>query len=433
MVSETHLLHSTLRISSVLIALLVLALASLFAAPASAQISFNVLHNFTDGVDGSFPAGGLTADTAGSLFGTTCGVACSSTSHSNGTVYRLAARGTGWVLTPLYQFRGGNDGVGPTGNITIGPDGSLYGTTFQGGGAGCGGSGCGTVFRLQPPPTVTPNIFGNWVETVLYRFRGGADGANPEFATLIFDQSGNMYGETSAGGAYGQGTVFELSPIPGGWTESVIYTFGAPGDGAEPLGGLNWQCGGTLQGTTFYGGYGYGTIFQLTPSGSSWTESIVHNFQGGNDGAYPAAGVLTGCVVIGTTCSQGPNGGGTVFMLNDGLFYHYFTGDPGTIGGPWAPLAGDETGLFGTTYRDGTYQAGNVFALEGCAGWGYTSLHDFTSGQDGGYPLSNLVVQSGTTTNLFGTTAAGGAYGGGVIFEISGNLTEMSQCSGLKK
>lgn len=328
-------------------ALMVLALVCFFVTPASAQ-TFTVLHNFSDGADGSFPAGGLTAGTAGSLYGTTCGVLCSPTSHSNGTVFRLAARGTGWVLMPLYQFRGGNDGVGPTGNITIGPDGSLYGTTFQGGGTGCGGSGCGTVFRLQPPPTVTPNIFGNWVETVLYRFQGD-DGANPELATLVFDQSGNLYGETWAGGAYGAGTVFELSPIPGGWTENVVYSFGAYGDGASPIGGLSWQCDGTLLGTTFYGGGGYGSVFQLRPSGGGWTESIAHSFQGGNDGAYPAAGVMTGCGVVGTTCSQGPNGGGTAFMLNNGLFYHNFTGDMGASEGPWAPLAGDMLDAYGTT------------------------------------------------------------------------------------
>lgn len=82
---------------------------------------------------------------------------------------------------------------------------------------------------------------------------------------------------------------------------------------------------------------------------------------------------------------------------------------------------------------EGAHQAGNVFNLEGCAGWGYGSLHDFTGGQDGGYPMSNLVVQTGSVTTLFGTTAGGGSYGGGVIFEISGNLAEMSQCSRLKK
>src|SRR5271167_2154751 len=153
--------------------------------------TFKVIYNFTGGADGANPYAGLEIDRFGNLYGTT--------QRGNGTVYKLAHAGSGWVLTVLYSFQGGNDGAAPY-EVTLGPDGSLYGTTIYGGG-GCGGSGCGTVYRLSPPPTACKAVLCPWTETVLYRFEGGTDAAHPSGA-IVFDQSGSLYGTTVYGGSF---------------------------------------------------------------------------------------------------------------------------------------------------------------------------------------------------------------------------------------
>jgi hypothetical protein len=422
----SSLFHINSRAATAALAIAgVFALTIVFSQSAQAQ-TYNVIHNFSDGADGSYPAAGLTTDAAGNLYGTTCGAVCAPGANSNGTVFRLAQKNSAWILTPLYAFRGGNDGAGPAARVIFGPDGTLYGTTYQGGGSGCGGAGCGTVFRLQPPPSAGTNVLGGWIETVLYRFQGGSDGSNPYPGDLTFDQASNIYGTTWSGGAYGQGTVFELMKSQNGWAESLLYSFAAGSDGAEPSGGLAWDCGGMLEGTTFYGGsYGYGTIFSLASSASGWTENIIYSFQGGTDGANPVGGVFADCAEIGTTSQQGRYGGGTAFLLHDDLFHVDFQG----LMGPWAALSAANDVIYGTTYEDGAYQSGSVFSLEGCAGWGMNSLHDFTGDQDGGYPISSLIIQGGSVTKIFGTASAGGANGHGVVFEITTRGTDFSACA----
>jgi uncharacterized repeat protein (TIGR03803 family) len=147
--------------------------------------------------------------------------------------------------------------------------GNLYGTTTAG-----GASGGGTVFKMT----------GKGKEAALYSFLGGADGADPE-AGLVMDATGNLYGTTTSGGSNGKGTVFKLAiPKKTGreWKEKILYSFGKGTDGATPVAGVSFDAAGNLYGTTSAGGtYGYGTVFQLTPSRSGWTENILHNFQGG--------------------------------------------------------------------------------------------------------------------------------------------------------
>src|SRR5208337_475040 len=199
-----------------------------------------------------------------------------------GTVFGLSKKGSNWILNPLYTFAGGNDGAVPYARVIFGPDGSLYGTTYNGG----GGGDSGTVFNLKPYPTACKTALCGWQETVLYRFSGGSDGANPGGGDLIFDQAGNLYGTTVNGGAYGAGTVFELMPFQGGWTESVLHSFSGT-DGAFPSAGLIFDKNGNLYSTTVGGGstpYGCGTVFKLTASGSGWRENVLYNFQCGNDG-----------------------------------------------------------------------------------------------------------------------------------------------------
>jgi uncharacterized repeat protein (TIGR03803 family) len=422
----------------VLIAGITLSLAAMAIAQAK---PLKIIHNFTGGSDGNFPVSGVIFDSAGNLYGTTfwggsgCGVGC-------GLVYKLTPTGRGgWTESPVYLFDSEDTGIYPV-DLLFGPDGNLYGIDDVGGtsrmclstqdcqivfqlsptstnwkekvlkvfgsgpGAGSsnglvadaagnlygtgGGGCCGVVFRLSPFGA------GGWKETVLYSFSGAPDGYSP-FSKLIFDAAGNLYGTTVVGGSNnifchkynGCGVVFELSPTASGtWTETVLYTFHGP-DGAFPFSGLAFDSAGNLYGTTEYGGkltdcvdvdhVGCGVVFKLSPSGSGWTETVLHAFTGGGDGGVPitavtldAAGNLYGGTVIGgkpsTTWS---NGSGVIFKL-----------------------APNSTG-----------------------GWVETVLHTF-NGSDGeaaeGVPLT-----WGPDGNLYGTVANGGTGGHGVVFSIA--------------
>src|ERR1039458_6939697 len=172
----------------------------------------------------------------------------------------------------------------------------------------------GTVFEL------TPQAGGGWTETVIHSFGSGTDGAGP-WAGLIFDAAGNLYSTTKGGGTYNGGTVFELTPqAGGGWTEQVLHSFQGGADGAQPYAGLIFDAAGNLYGTTYFGGaYGYyGTVFDLTPAaGGTWTEKVLYNFSGFPDGINPVGGLIfdgTGNL-YGTTYLGGTYGKGTLFEL----------------------------------------------------------------------------------------------------------------------
>ncbi len=414
----------TRRLKVVLLAL-ASALALTIAVTRSAQAqTFDVLHSFTGGGDGASPGAGLTMDKGGNFYGTT--------EHGGpngpngyGTVFKLTHKGSGWVLTSLYSFAGGDDGANPAARVIVGPNGTLYGTTAYGGGNGCGGKGCGTVFNLRPPMSNPINVLSSWTETVLYRFTGGNDGARP-VGDLVFDQSGNIYGTTAGGGSSQEGTVYELTPSNGDWTETVLWSFTGGNDGGKPAAGVIFDNAGNLYGTTQIGGTnGFGSVFQLAAAGSSWSQSTVYSFQNGGDGASPVGGLILDSSgnLYGTATSKGQGSGGTLFELtpqqngNWALTVLYaFVGQAG--GGPQASLTMDDAGnLYGTTYKDGAYGSGSAFRLiPASGGWNYVDLHDFTSGSDGAQPVSNLVLDA--NGNLYGTAFAAGGYGYGVIFEI---------------
>ena len=397
------------------------AIAIVFALTALAEEAqaqtFKVIHTFTGGGDGANPYAGLTMDQAGNLYGT-----ASVGGGGNGAVFRLSKKGSGWVFTPLYSFQGPPDGATPQARVVFGPDGILYGTTSFGGACG----GCGRVFSLKPYPTACTTALCGWQETVLYNFQGGSDGMNPALGDLIFDQAGNLYGTTSRGGHYGYGTVFELVPSQGGWTEKVLYSFTGGGDGSQPFAGLVLDKAGNLYGTTAYGGtYGWGTVYELTPSGSGWTVNVLHTFQGGNDGRYAFGGLIfdQSGNLYGDNWYAGQYVGGTVFKLapsNGSWTYSVVYSLSGSgYRGPAASLVmGGAGNLYGTTLNDGPYGSGNVFRLAPSGGgWTYTSLYDFTGGNDGGEPICNVTFDA--NGNLYGTTYYGGAYGYGVVWEIT--------------
>jgi uncharacterized repeat protein (TIGR03803 family) len=132
----------------------------------------------------------MTMDRAGNFYGTTF----------QGTVFKMSRVGSGWVLTTLYMFQGGSDGARPASRAIFGPDGTLYGTTSQG-----GSNGFGTVLRLRPPTTVCRSASCPWTESILHNFTG-SDGAAPQLGDLVFDVAGNIYGTTSGGGSFWPGS-----------------------------------------------------------------------------------------------------------------------------------------------------------------------------------------------------------------------------------
>jgi uncharacterized repeat protein (TIGR03803 family) len=376
--------------------------------------TFTVVREFTGGADGAYP-GELAIDQSGTtLYGSDSGVEA-----NYGVVFRLKHSGDGWTFTPLYSFQGGSDGVTPN-PVVIGPDGNLYGTTQFGG--SCPPGNCGTVFKLSPSPAVCKAALCPWVKTLLYDFAGGNDGTLP-VGPLVFGQDGSIYGVASRGGPNNYGIVYKLAKSNGAWTESILHTFSYD-DGIYPSDGVTLDQFGNLYGVAYGGGANnYGTVYELSPSGSGWQFALLHTFQTQNDGAFPRGSLIFDAAgnLYGDTIGAAPSEtGGTVFMLTptnggwtESLLY-ILTG----IVGPLSRLTMDATGtLYGTTDSDGVFRFGNVFKLAPSNGsWTYTSLHDFNY-NDAAYPASNIVFDS--QGNLYGTAARGGYFDYGIVFEIT--------------
>ena len=317
-----------------------------------------VLYSFANGTDGQNPLGNLTFDSAGNLYGTTS----MGGTYGKGTVFELSPNGT---ETVLYSFGGGADGQNPSAGLIFDTSGNLYGTTVNG-----GTYGHGTAFELSPSGA------GGWTETALYNFGSGSDGQNPS-AGLIFDASGNLYGTTQNGGLYGGGMAFELSPNGiGCCRESPLYSFGnGAGDGQHPYAGLIFDTSGNLYGTTYSGGaYSYGMAFELSPNGAGgWTETMLYNFGAGSDGQNPSAGLVfdTSGNLYGTTQNGGLYGGGMAFELSpNGIGccrespLHSFGNGSGDGQNPYAGLIfGGSGNLYGTTQNGGLYNGGTVFEI----------------------------------------------------------------------
>lgn len=289
----------------------------------SGEWTEKTLFNFTTAT-GIFPFGGLVIDSVGNLYGTTQGggLIQNGCHFGCGTVFKLSPQQGSWSETILYNFAGGSsDGAVPLGGVIFDQAGNLYGTTSSGGidGAACS-TGCGTVFKL------TPNS-GAWTESVLYEFAGAnGDGGSPQ-AGVVFDQAGNLYGTTFRGGTFNQictylgcGTVFELSPKSGAWSETILYSFRGE-DALDPAAGLIFDPAGNIYGTALGGTLGdYGTVFELSPaSGGNWNETTLHTFPfpGTGDGYSPEGSVILGAsgVLYGTTAGGGEGNGGMVFQI----------------------------------------------------------------------------------------------------------------------
>ena len=350
-----------------------------------------VLHNFGHGMDGTYPHSNLIWDAAGNLYGTTYwggthgyGTAFEMTLREDG----------GWTEKVLHNFGiNGTDGTHPYSGLIFDAAGNLYGTTQGGGEYGISDGecpiGCGTVFELTPAEgggwtekvihnfgfnslhgvdgtnhwrhrcrrqslrhdrggrrspgcgtvfEMTPRPGGGWTEKVIHNFGiSDTDGVTPQ-AGLTLDAAGNLYGTTIYGGTYGGGgggrggggTVFEVTPNEGGWTEKLLHSFGSGTDGFRPEDVLIFDAGGNLYGTTAWATvtgcsyFGCGTVFELTPTeGGGWTDKILHTFRvNGADGMAPGAGLIFDAAgnLYGTTTNGGyypctGSGCGTVFEV----------------------------------------------------------------------------------------------------------------------
>jgi uncharacterized repeat protein (TIGR03803 family) len=373
----------------------------LVALPQANAQTFAVIHSFA-GTDGSGPLSGLVIAKNGTLYGTTS----SGGAYGHGAAFKSTQNG---AETVLHSFGSGSDGATPEGQLVIDASGNFYGTTFAG-----GTYGVGTVFKMAPAG----------MEKLLYTFPGGINGSSP-VAGLAVDILGNLYGTTTAGGAYNNGTVFKVTSTG---QHTVLYSFQNGTDGSDPVGGVTLDALGNLYGTTAAGGTnGYGTVFELTPSGSTWTESILHNFEMQADGGTPYAGLILDSAGnlygAATQGGLGSNAGGSLFELSPSAgawTFDVMYDIPGWgISGAFRNLMFEAANgvIYGTTHCDGNFSAGTVYQLTNSAGtWTYTLLYTFTGGNDGLYSFSNLVMDK--TGHLYGTTNQGGANGQGVIFKI---------------
>jgi uncharacterized repeat protein (TIGR03803 family) len=256
--------------------------------------------------DGANPIGGVVLGKGGVLYGTTFNGGGNSTKGSigAGTAYELIPPkgGSGpWTENVIYTFLGALDGAGPQTDLTL-RNGILYGGAYSG--------TEGTVFELHQSA-------GKWTKANIYSFAGFGIGAFPN--DVIFDSAGVLYGTTQAGGKYGAGIVYSLKATgtkgkP--WTETTIWSFTGGADGGSPYAGLTLGPLGVLYGTTTVGGtYTNGTVLQFTPPAESgpWTETVLYNFTGQGDGGEPFSAITIGKTgaLYGTTAT-----GGTLILPN---------------------------------------------------------------------------------------------------------------------
>ncbi len=344
---------------------------------------------------------------------------------------------SGWAqgtLKVLHDFGGPGDGYHPYGALTLDGSGSLYGTTTDGPGGGCGGQGCGVVFKLKP------NEDGSWAEQIIHHF-SGTDGSAP-VAGLVFDRWGNLYGTTACffGSCITGDTVFRLTPTSdGSWILSTLHTFASGLDGGYPYGGVTFDHTGRLYGTAAYdGAYGNGIAYTIGPvTVFKWYEVVAHAFAGGSDGAVPYSSLVfdNSGSAYGTTYQGGAHAVGTVFKLTPSelgagwteRILYSFAGSPsgGSPDGalPVAGVVFDPAGnLYGTTSFGGASGGyGTVFKLTHNHDdtWTESVIYAFHGGGDGANPNAPLTFDG--AGNLYGTTAVGGSSTDGTIFKLTPN------------
>jgi uncharacterized repeat protein (TIGR03803 family) len=255
--------------------------------------------------------------------------------------------------------------------------------------------------------------------TTLYSFTGVLDGDTP-LAGLVQADDGNFYGTTTQDGGYGYGTVFQITPT-GNLTTLHAFTGGM--DGRSPQGSLIQGTDGALYGTAYTGGaIGSGTVFKITTTG---TFTTLYSFSY-TDGANPTSALVQASDgnLYGTTYSGGANGSGTVFQITStGTFTTLYSfssesskGTNSDGANPFAPLVQAADGnLYGTTNRGGIYGNGTIFQITRSGV--LATLYSFSGGIDGAWPQAGLIQAS--NGNLYGTTYSGGANQDGTIYQVT--------------
>ncbi|HLY57050.1 MAG TPA: choice-of-anchor tandem repeat GloVer-containing protein [Stellaceae bacterium] len=286
-----------------------------------------IIHDFAGAAqqDGATPIGTLFQRATGEIIGTTAAGGTGTVAGANGAgmVFSLIppslANGA-WTETIVHNFAGGTtDGAVPFSGV-IHKHGAFYGTTFEGGSTGCG-LGCGAVYQLLPPAVTG----GTWEESMIYAFRGSPTDGDGPYVDLVAGASGTLYGTTTEGGSgtctNGCGTVFQLVPGTTGWTESLLVDFANQAQGQNPFSPLSMSPMGQLIGTTANGGrHGAGNVFSLGPANSSGARTFtdIYDFAGGTtDAALPAGPLVLTDVgaIIGTSQSGGTASKGTVYRI----------------------------------------------------------------------------------------------------------------------
>jgi uncharacterized repeat protein (TIGR03803 family) len=387
-----------------------------------AASGYNVVYDFTGGKGGSYPEGALVGIThhTGALYGTALGGG----KAGLGTAYQTTTSGQERVL---YRY---SDVPQPG---ILSSNGMLYGVST--GGSGCySGYGCGFVYSLT----------SSGAEKVVYAFQGGYDGDDPIAPLLHFD--GWFYGTTGFGGTHcglgcGNGTVYKVNASG---DEEVLHRFtSSPHDGRYPDASLI-ELNGAFYGTTLSGGRnGIGTVFSIMISGK---ERVLYSFKGRSDGSSPVGALVAlNGMLYGTTEKGGDQtlhacgrrhdhrvlGCGTIFKMdtsgNEQVIYRFSNAPDGA--NPLGNLLAYQGALYGVAPCGGNSQCPNGpsgWCAASSAGCGVlfkvttsgveTVLHRFSNSPDGSNPLGGLIAVNGT---LYGTTAVGGAYGKGTIYQIS--------------
>lgn len=388
---------------------------------AMAASPVKVIYSFKGGTDGAVPVGPL-VDIGGTLYGTTseggntgCG------GNGCGTVFAIGPSGGERVI---HIFTGSPDGATPLAGL-VNVQGTLYGTTYDGGKNKCGTSlHCGTVFSIGV----------NGGEQVVYNFKGGKDGAFPSTDLAFFN--GLLYGATYAGGGnkgcatgYTCGTFFSVSR---GGAENVLYAFGGidAKDGGNPSGSLI-TIGTQLFGTTEFGGLascnksgsadeGCGTVYSMTTGGG---EKVLHSFAGGFDGRLPVEGVIDVDNVLFGTAYEG--GSGSTCAGGCGILYSM------SLGGTESILHS-----FGAKAADGMYPSGLIFVTDNTLGdemYGVT----FGGGKKGcsntkGCGIAYSASRGGTVSVLhnFGSDAGNPQEADSRLIELGSKLYGVSHRGG---
>jgi uncharacterized repeat protein (TIGR03803 family) len=376
-------------------------------------VTYAQLHGFFGPpAGGQHPYGSLFQASNGLLYGTSR----DGGTNNNGTIFSL--NGNGDAFTEFFSFNGnGGDANNPRSPVIQGRDGGLYGTTYLG-----GSNGLGTVFKM--------NADGSDYQLLHSFVNDGTDGINPT-AGLLQADDGLLYGVTTSGGPNGDGAFFSLG------TNGNSYTVTASFDGSQgafPYGTLIQGRDGGLYGTAYaLGSNSLGVVFRIDKSGSNLT--ALHSFpETPNDGYNPTAGLIQGADggLYGATYYGGATTNGTVFRVSTNgaqysVLHHFPENNTDGQSPDGALVQGPDGSLYGTTYYGGSNNYGAVFKLS-TNGTGYTIIHHFSYGDDGGYPEAGLVWSG--AGRLFGTTFNGGYYAGGTVFTLApdgGNFAVLHQ------